>query len=571
MQVSSWVRSVPLLPWLWDYDGIQLREDVIAGIVVTFLTIPQVIAYAFLAGLPAEAGLYAAIAALVCYAVFGSSRTLAVGPTAIVAMMALEIISSLAEPGTPEYGETAVQLALVTGLVLIFLRVINFGALVSFLSHAVVTGFITAAACLIIINQFPAIAGIDNAPGTGIGAILQHLATNLNDLNQVTLLISCAAMLLLWFCRGPLEKIIARLGLPLQLCSALVKSAPMYAVLLGILLVWMFALGEIAVVGNIPTELPSMNLHLFNLQELLRLLPSAILISMVIFIESTSVGTAVASKRREKIEPNRELVALGSANIGAALFGGFPVAGSFARTIVNFTSGATSPMASLITALCVVITLLWFSPLFFYLPIGVLSAIIVMSALQLIDLHLIRKIILFNQIDAVTFLCTFIAVLATGVETGILIGIAVSFALLIRSSSKPNIAVVGRVGESEHFRNVSRHAVKTSPQVLAVRIDESLYFVNTRYIETFLLNKVADNPQLQHILLICTATNFIDTSGLEMLETLSENLQAVRVTLHLAEVKGPVMDHLMETDFYKRMKGQVFFTADIAMRELGGI
>ena len=571
MQFLSRARSIPLLTWAWDYDRMQLREDVVAGIVVTFLTIPQVIAYAFLAGLPAEAGLYAAIAALVCYAVFGSSRTLAVGPTAIVAMMTLETVSSLAPAGTSAYAETAVQLALVSGLVLIFLRIINFGALVSFLSHAVVTGFISAAACLIIINQLAAIAGIDSAPGTGIDAVLSHLASNLSDISGVTLSISVSAMLLMWFCRSPLSKIVVRLGLSYYLGSVLTKSAPLYAVLLGIWLVWMFALDEVAVVGAIPTQLPSLNLQLFELQQLLHLLPSAVLISMVIFIESASVGTAVATKRREKIEPNRELVALGGANIGAALLGGFPVAGSFARTIVNYSSGATSPMASLVTALGVVVALVVLAPLFFYLPQGVLSAIIVMSALQLIDVQLIRKILVFNQTDAVTFLCTFTAVLATGVETGILVGIAISFALLIRSSSKPNIAVVGRVGQSEHFRNVSRYAVTTCPEVLAVRIDESLYFVNTRYIETFLLNKVAESLALQHILLICTATNFIDTSGLEMLETLSENLHAVGVTLHLAEVKGPVMDRLRETDFHRQMKGKVFFTADIAMRELGGI
>jgi SulP family sulfate permease len=486
-------------------------------------------------------------------------------------MMTLETVSSLAPAGTSAYAETAVQLALVSGLVLIFLRIINFGALVSFLSHAVVTGFISAAACLIIINQLAAIAGIDSAPGTGIDAVLSHLASNLSDISGVTLSISVSAMLLMWFCRSPLSKIVVRLGLSYYLGSVLTKSAPLYAVLLGIWLVWMFALDEVAVVGAIPTQLPSLNLQLFELQQLLHLLPSAVLISMVIFIESASVGTAVATKRREKIEPNRELVALGGANIGAALLGGFPVAGSFARTIVNYSSGATSPMASLVTALGVVVALVFLAPLFFYLPQGVLSAIIVMSALQLIDVQLIRKILVFNQTDAVTFLCTFTAVLATGVETGILVGIAISFALLIRSSSKPNIAVVGRVGQSEHFRNVSRYAVTTCPEVLAVRIDESLYFVNTRYIETFLLNKVAESLALQHILLICTATNFIDTSGLEMLETLSENLHAVGVTLHLAEVKGPVMDRLRETDFHRQMKGKVFFTADIAMRELGGI
>jgi SulP family sulfate permease len=217
------------------------------------------------------------------------------------------------------------------------------------------------------------------------------------------------------------------------------------------------------------------------------------------------------------------------------------------------------------------ITILLFASAFYYLPKGVLSAIIVISAWQLIDISAIRKIFSFNATDAVTFTFTFLAVLSLGVESGVLIGIAISFVLLIRSSSKPHIAVVGRVGESEHFRNVDRYDVKTSPEVLAIRVDESLYFVNTRYIETFIFNRIADIEEIKHVLLICTSTNFIDTSGLEMLEELSENLHEVGVTLHLAEVKGPVMDKLKETGFYKNMSGQVFFTTDIAMKELAGV
>lgn len=308
-----------------------------------------------------------------------------------------------------------------------------------------------------------------------------------------------------------------------------------------------------------------------DLSQLQALLPSALLISMVVFMESTSIGTAIASKSRTKINPNQELAGLGAANIGASLVGGFPVAGSFARSIVNFSSGAVSPLASVITALLVMITLALFASVFYDLPKGVLSAIIVISAWQLIDLEAIRKIFQFNSTDAVTFSFTFLAVLALGVESGVLMGIAISFVLLIRSSSKPHIAIVGRVGDSEHFRNVDRYDAKTSPRVLAVRVDESLYFVNTRYIETFVLNQLADSRDIEHVLLICTATNFIDTSGLEMLEELSENLAEIDVTLHLAEVKGPVMDKLRETGFYSHMTGQVFFTTDIAMRELAGI
>ena len=289
---------------------------------------------------------------------------------------------------------------------------------------------------------------------------------------------------------------------------------------------------------------------------------------MVIFMESTSIGAAVASKRREKIEPNQELVGLGLANVGSAMVGGFPVAGSFARTVVNFSSGAVTPVASLVTCLLVVVTLVWFAPWFYYLPKAVLSAIIVMSAIQLIDLHGIEKTFRLNRIDSVTFSGTFLAVLFLGVETGILAGIAISFILLIRSSSKPHIAVVGRVGNSETFRNVLRYEVQTSPQVLALRIDESIYFVNTRYIEMFLFNQIADSKAIKHVVLICSSANFIDTSGLEMLELVQENLAEVGVTLHLAEVKSPVMDKLKETEFYANMKGNIYLSTDIAMRDL---
>jgi len=353
-----------------------------------------------------------------------------------------------------------------------------------------------------------------------------------------------------------------------------VKSAPMYAVIISGAIVWSMGLIQssgVSVVGVIPNQLPTWAQMDLSLEEIQQLLPSALLMSMVIFMESTSIGAAVASKRREKIEPNQELVGLGLANLGSAMVGGFPVAGSFARTIVNFSSGAVTPVASLVTCVLVVITLVWFAPWFYYLPKAVLSAIIVMSAIQLIDLHDIRKTFQFNRIDSVTFACTFLAVLVLGVETGILVGIAISFLLLIRSSSKPHIAVVGRVGNTETFRNVLRYEVETSPQVLALRVDESIYFVNTRYIEVFLFNKIADSPAIKHVILICSSANFIDTSGLEMLELLQDSLAEVGVTLHLAEVKGSVMDKLKETEFFANMKGNVYFSTDIALKDLAEV
>lgn len=562
------------MTWGRDYRLNQFRSDLVAGTVVLFITVPQVIAYAFLAGMPPEAGLYAALFSLTGYALFGSSKALAVGPTAIVGMMTLEAASVYAEPGTVSYNEVVVQLCVVTGLVLVLLRIVNFGSVISFLSHAVVTGFITAAALLIISNQIPSILGLASSKDTSIIGVYSYLIETFQSRNDIVLWISLGAVALLIACKLYLGTALQRLGLAAGVADSLVKSAPMYAVVAGVLLVRIFGLDEsagVAVVGDVPAGLPEISVTLVSLEQFQNLLPSALLIAMVIFMESTSIATAIASKSRDKINANQELVGLGAANLGASLVGGFPVAGSFARSIVNFSSGAVSTVASLVTAALVLVTILLFASLFYHLPKGVLSAIIVVSAFQLIDFTAIRKIFGFNVTDAVTFSFTFLAVLSLGVESGVLIGIVISFVLLIRSSSKPHIAVVGRVGDSEHFRNIDRYDTRTSPQVLALRIDESLYFVNTRYIENFVLSQIADQPDVEHVLLICTATNFIDISGLEMLEELSENLYEVGVTLHLAEVKGPVMDKLKETRFYEHMHGQIFFTTNIAMKELAGI
>ena len=575
MLLKRWLTHLlPVMQWWPEYNGEAFRADLIAGIVVLFITVPQVIAYAFLAGLPAETGLYAAIMALLCYAAFGSCRTLAVGPTAILAIMSLESVSAFETPGTVEYTLLASKLAMVTGGVLVLLRIVNFGAVVSFLSHAVVTGFITAAAILIITNQIPSMLGLSAPPDTAVVAVIQHVTSGMDSLNLAAMSIAIGAMFLLWFCRHHLEALLQSTGIHPRWVGSLVKSAPMYAVILSVAIVWSMGLvqsSDVSVVGVIPNQLPTWAQMDLSLVEIQQLLPSALLMSMVIFMESTSIGAAVASKRREKIEPNQELVGLGLANLGSAMVGGFPVAGSFARTIVNFSSGAVTPVASLVTCVLVVITLVWFAPWFYYLPKAVLSAIIVMSAIQLIDLHGIQKTFQFNRIDSVTFAGTFLAVLGLGVETGILAGIAISFLLLIRSSSKPHIAVVGRVGNTETFRNVLRYEVETSPQVLALRIDESIYFVNTRYIEVFVFNKIADSPAIKHVILICSSANFIDTSGLEMLELLQDSLAEVGVTLHLAEVKGPVMDKLKETEFFVNMKGNVYFSTDVALKDLAEV
>ena len=574
MPILNLLRALlPPLDWGRGYSVPAFQSDLIAGIIVLFLTIPQVIAYAFLAGMPPETGLYAAFAALVGYGLFGGSRTLAVGPQAIIAIMTLEAATKFAAPYSAEYLAVVARLGLVIGGMLVLLRIVNFGAVISFLSHAVITGFIAAAALLIIASQIPSILGLPAPASTSLVDIGELIAGSVHQINYAAVGIAGGSIALLLFCKFLLQDILLRLGMGVQWAGSIVRSAPMYVVVLTILAVSGMSLDQVedvAVVGDVPTQLPHLSLASISLEDIRKLAPSALLISMVVFLSNMSIAAAMASKRREKIDANQELVAAGVANLGTSLFGGFPVAGSFGRTAVNASAGALTPLASIVTGMCVIMTLVWFAPLFYYLPKAALCAIIVVSAAQLIEIHAIRKIFSFSPFDSVTFAFTFLSVLLFGVETGIITGIAISFVLLIRASSRPHIAVVGRWKDTEHFRNVLRHEVETVPSVLALRVDESLYFVNTRYIENYIFNRVAELPEVKHVLLICTATNFIDSAGLELLELLSDNLAEVGVTLHLSEVKSPVMDRLEDTEFYKHMKGKVFFTTDLAMKELAG-
>ncbi|MEM7365737.1 MAG: SulP family inorganic anion transporter, partial [Pseudomonadota bacterium] len=402
-------RYLPIVGWLERYDRTQGKADLIAGIVVLFITVPQVIAYAFLAGLPPQMGLFAAIAALLCYTCFGTSRSLAVGPTAVIAMMTLQSASQFAEPYSDAYVLVAMELAMMTGIVLLFLRAINFGAVVSFLSHAVVTAFISAAAILIVINQLPAVLGIASPSEIGIAAMVTHLMPM--TINTTAVVIALGAMGLLLWCRYQLCPLLVKFGVSAVFADNIAKASPMLVVILGILLIVTTGIDQthqIAVVGELPLNLPLPTLVSLDVERVQVLLPSALLIAMVVFLESTSIATAMASRRREKIDPNQELIGLGFANSCASVMGGFPVAGSFARTVVNDGAGAQTPLASLVTAVLVIMTLLLFGALFYYLPKGVLSAIVVVSAIQLIDLTAIKRIFRFNSTDAITFLFTFV-------------------------------------------------------------------------------------------------------------------------------------------------------------------
>jgi SulP family sulfate permease len=562
---------LPAWRWLRRYTRADFGGDAVAGLVVAIMVVPQGMAYATLAGLPPEVGLYASIAPLVAYALFGTSRALAVGPVAVLSLMTATSLAGLAEPGTAAYGEAALILALLGGVLLLALGALRLGFLVNFLSHSVLSGFISASAILIALGQVKVLLGIDMPRADSFFDTARQLAAHLGGFNAATALVGLASVGVLLLARKPLARWLAARGVRSGIAEPLAKMGPLLAVLLGIAAAVAFDLGRAGVklVGDIPAGLPPLALPRFDAELWRALLGGAALIALVGYVESVSVAKALASKKRERVDPDQELIGLGAANIAAGLTGGYPVTGGFARSVVNYAAGARTPFAAVITAALTAATVATVAAAFRYLPHAVLAAVIVVAVLPLVDPAALRRAWRYDKADAVTLAATFAGVLAVGIELGIAIGAALSLAIHLYRTSRPHIAVVGRVGASEHFRNVERHKVETLPHVLAIRVDESLYFPNTADLEDRILAMVAERRELRHVVLIASAVNSIDASALETLEALIAHLCDGGVTLHLAEVKGPVMDKLRRSDLLEKLApGRVFLSTHEAMLAL---
>ena len=562
-------RFLPCLGWLRRYDGTALRGDALAAVIVTIMLIPQSLAYALLAGLPPQVGLYASMLPLIGYALFGSSNALAVGPVAVVSLMTAAAVGQVAATGTPEYLGAALALALLSGVFLIALGLLRLGFLASLLSHPVISGFITASGLLIAASQLKHILGID-AGGHTLLELSRSLAEGIDKTNLPTLAIGVAATTFLFWVRSRLKPLLQRLGLGPRLSDSLAKAGPVAAVLATILLVDLLSLDAegVRVVGAIPQGLPPVTLPPLDPELWRTLLPSAVLISIVGFVESVSVAQTLAAKRRERIQPNRELLGLGTANIAAALGGGYPVTGGFARSVVNFDAGARTPLAGVLTAAGIGLTALLLTPLFHQLPKATLAATIVVAVLSLVDLGALKRTWVYSKADFAAMAVTIATVLTAGIEAGILAGVGLSLVLFLARSARPHLAVVGQVPGTQHFRNVERHEVIISPSVLSVRVDESLYFANARWLEDQLYDRAVAAPEIRHVVLICSAVNEIDASALESLEALSERLAAAGVAFHLSEVKGPVLDRLERSDFLRHLTGRVFLSQHDALAAL---
>ncbi len=559
----------PGLDWTHGYDRATLSSDLVAAVIVTLMLIPQSLAYASLAGLPPQVGLYASMAPLLFYAAFGSSRVLAVGPVAVVSLMTAAAIGDLAQTGSPAYGLLAITLAFISGAMLLLMGLLRLGFLANFLSHPVISGFITASALLIAVGQLKVILGIQ-VPGHNFFESLPALILQLPNAHALSAAIGLGTVAFLFWAKRGVKPLLRLLGLGPRLADALARAAPVAGIAVTAVLTWAGQWHEqgVRIVGTVPQGVPPLTLPSWDLALWQQLAVPALLISVVGFVESVSVGQTLAAKRRQRIEPDRELVALGASNLGAALTGGFPVTGGFARSVVNFDAGAQTPAAGIFTAMGIFLAALLLTPALYFVPQATLAATIVVAVLSLVDLHTLRSTWAYSRRDFSAVIVTLLLTLAAGVEAGLVGGVVLSLLLYLYKTSRPHIAEVGLVSGTEHFRNVLRHKVQVSSQLASLRVDESLYFANARVLEDRVNALVSERPELRHLVMQCSAINDIDASALESLEAIDQRLRDAGLCLHMSEVKGPVMDRLQTTDFLKHLSGKVYLTHYQAVSEL---
>ena len=540
-----------MLTWLKGYRRELLAGDLGAGVLVVLMLVPQGMAYAMVAGLPPVAGLYASILPALAYALFGSSMVQSVGPMAITSLMTATSLAALAPSGSALYGAMAAQMALISGVVLVLCGLLRLGFLSSFLSRPVMSGFTSGAALVIAASQLKVLLG---GPLTAI--------------NPTAAAIGLLSLLLLWLARSQLGRQLQRLGLAAKSADMLSKLAPAAILLLATLLVWKqdWQQAGVALIGPIPAGLPSLGLSL-SLEQLRSLLAPSLLIGFMVFLSGQSAAVTLAQRRGERINTNQELLGLGAANVASALSGGFPVTGSISRSAVNYAAGANTPLASVITALLLAVLLLTPNAWLAWLPLPALAATIIIAVIGMLDLTTPREAWRYDRADAVAWLVTFSGVLLLGVEEGVMLGVVLSLGTVIWRASRPHIAVLGRLPGSEHFRNIERYAAETHPQIVLLRIDAGVFFGNAELISDHVLQTLTG--ETRHLVLVMTAINLIDTTGLYALAELNQSLAARGIKLHLAEVKGPLMDKLKHSDLLlKPLSGQVFISAVSAFDQL---
>ncbi|MCP5326746.1 MAG: sulfate permease [Oceanospirillaceae bacterium] len=569
MKLPAISSVMPFLKWGKNYNQHSLLHDGIAALVVSMLLIPQALAYAMLAGLPPQVGLYASLLPLLAYAVFGSSGQLSVGPFAITSIMTATALGSLLltlQDGSGKVLIAAATLALLSGLFLVAFGVFRLGFLTNFISFPVVTGFIAASALIIASSQLGNILGLSIHSAHFFDTFAQAF-NQWRQINLPTLFFSAALILFLFFVPKLIRSLAWRAGLKQEQAEILSKITPVLAIILSILSVVGLDLQHygIHILGDIPRGLPVLALPDwqqldFSAQDWKALINSALLLSIIGFISSLSAAQTFAAKQRQRINPNQEAIALGIANISAGCSGAFPVSASLSRSAVAFNTGAKTPAASALTAISVFLCCLFLTPALFYLPVVTLAAMIVLAVISLFDFAAMKRTFVYSLKDFSALLITFALTLSEGLEWGLIAGVLVSIALHLYRSSSPHVAILGLVPNTEHFRNIERHAVVTDERVISLRIDASLYFANARFLADKINEVVARSPKAKHLILLCSAINDIDASAVESLIAINQYLKEAGICLHLSEVKGPVMDRLKHSQFLDLLTGNIYLS-----------
>jgi|AntRauTorckE5430_2_1112549.scaffolds.fasta_scaffold01286_7 SulP family sulfate permease len=539
---------LPILEWLPKYNKTLFKGDLAAGLTVGVMLIPQGMAYAMLAGLPPIYGLYASIFPLIIYAIFGTTRQLAVGPVAMDSLLVAAGVGAIATAGSAEYIALAILLAFMVGVILFVMGIFRLGFLVNFLSRPIISGFTSAAALIIASSQLKHLLGLKLESTTYLYETLIEVGKNIGQTNLITLAIGVGAIVVLKLIKKH------KPAFPSQLA----------VVILGIGVVWGLGLADkgVKIVAEVPEGLPAFGIPAITVENLQTLLPIAITIALIAFMEAISVGKAIQAKHKDfEIDPNQELIALGLANMVGSFFKSFNVTGGFSRSAVNDEAGAKTGMAGVISAALIVLTLLFLTPLFYYLPTAVLGAIIIVAVLGLINIRMVKYLWLTDRADFAMLVATFFGTLFLGMQWGVLVGIGLSLLVLLVKTTRPHYAVMGKIPNEPHYKNVQRFPdLEIADDTLIIRFDAGLYFANIGYFKEVIKKHIKEKgDQLKAFFLDADSINNIDSSAVYALEEIVDECRDQGIKFYIIAVKGPVRDVLSKTKLMDKIGKNHFF------------
>jgi SulP family sulfate permease len=532
----NWQRYLPFLDWMSTYNGKIFRSDLIAGLTVGVMLVPQGMAYAMLAGMPPIYGLYGGLLPLIVYGLLGTSKQLSIGPVAVSALLVLAGIGQIADPGSSEYIGLVILTGLIIGVVQMLLGILRMGFLVNFLSHPVIIGFTSAAAIIIAVSQLKYLFGFPIPRFTHSYETLGYAIQHIGDTHWPTFIICVSGIL------------------AIILLKKLSKALPgaLLVVILSVILVAVFGMDEMGVkiVGDVPKGLPAFELPVLGFNSIMAVMPTVLTVTIIGIVESIGIAKVLEAKNKDtRVVPNQELLALGFAKVVGAFFQSIPTSGSFTRSAVNDDAGAKTGMASIVTAVIIGLTLLFLTSLFFYLPEAILASIVLVAVKGLFNIKEAIELWHHHKQDFLMMLLTFVLTLALGIEEGVLIGVVFSLILIIYRASKAHVAVLGRLPNTPYFRNVERfeNAVRVEG-MLIMRFDAQLFFGNIEYFKNTVFNLVEEaSPPPKVFVLDASCIEDVDSTGVHALEEVIGYLGDQGIQFQISGVIGPVRDVLDKT------------------------